>query len=311
MDHQEKQGFRSALGRFATGVTIVTTNDRDGQPIGVTANSFNSVSLDPPMVLWSLAKSSYSLESFSTGEHFAVHILSCDQQELSNRFARRGENKFEGLTHIKKPAPLLEDCTARFICRTAFQYEGGDHIIFVGEVTDYTAGDKPPLLYLEGRYAEARRPADKTVDQIDPDKVRIGSQSLTHLLARAYVQISRQIHRDLVTCDMKQPRLMIMIAIEQHESPHWEDVRARVEANGYSATDEDLEGMISKGWIAKASDTLRLTTKGREHYHEALSRMSDFEATFCEGLTEGELAEIRYVLGHIIDNTDDGEPTLI
>jgi 3-hydroxy-9,10-secoandrosta-1,3,5(10)-triene-9,17-dione monooxygenase reductase component len=96
-DGLDRRAFRDALGSFATGVTIVTTHDGRGNDIGLTANSFNSVSLDPPMVLWSLAKSSGSLDVFNSAPEFAVHILASDQEALSNRFASKGHEKFAGL----------------------------------------------------------------------------------------------------------------------------------------------------------------------------------------------------------------------
>src|SRR5512146_769221 len=105
--------FRDALSVFATGVTIVTTRDRDGRDVGLTANSFNSVSLDPPMVLWSLAKSSRNLPAFLAAAHFAVHVLAADQEELSLRFATRGSEKFSGLDVERGPSqvPLLRGCS--------------------------------------------------------------------------------------------------------------------------------------------------------------------------------------------------------
>ena len=149
----DQAGFRKALGRFATGVTIVTTRDREGKPFGVTANSFNSVSLDPPMVLWSLARSSQSMAVFETAERFAVHVLGENQRELSNRFASRGTDKFAGLAINSDDIPLLAPFAARFVCRTAYRYEGGDHIIFVGEV-ERCARDEhaQPLIFHGGRY---------------------------------------------------------------------------------------------------------------------------------------------------------------
>lgn len=134
----DPQDFRAALGTFTTGVTIITTRAADGEPIGITANSFNSVSLNPPLVLWSLAKNARSREAFANAKHWNVHVLSAAQEALSGRFARQGEDKFSGLEldeGISK-APLLNGCTARFQCRTAFSYDGGDHIIFVGEVLE-------------------------------------------------------------------------------------------------------------------------------------------------------------------------------
>lgn len=149
--------FRNALGAFATGVTIVTTRDADGQDIGLTANSFNSVSLHPPMVLWSLAKSARSLPAFLAGPHFAVHVLAANQEELSLRFATRGSEKFGGLDLERgvSQLPLLRGCSARFQCRTAFRHEAGDHMIFVGEVEEFDHSDLPELLFHRGRYSLA------------------------------------------------------------------------------------------------------------------------------------------------------------
>ena len=151
--------FRSALGAFATGVTIVTTRDAEGRDVGLTANSFNSVSLDPPMVLWSLAKNARSLPAFLAATHFAVHVLAADQDGLSQRFSARGSDKFAGLDLERGPAqvPLLRGCSARFQCRTAFRHEGGDHVIFVGAVESFDQSDRPPLIFHGGRYALAIR----------------------------------------------------------------------------------------------------------------------------------------------------------
>lgn len=151
--------FRSALGRFATGVTIVTTLDRDGRPCGVTANSYNSVSLDPPLVLWSLARSSRSLAAFEGAETFAIHVLSADQEELALRFASRGEDKFadlevrEGLGGV----PLFDDCAAHFECRTQSKFDGGDHVIFLGRVVNFERGDHEALVFHDGRFARISR----------------------------------------------------------------------------------------------------------------------------------------------------------
>src|SRR5690554_1936916 len=122
------QEFRIALGSFATGVTIVTTAADPETPVGVTASSFNSVSLDPPLVLWSLAKSSQSLDAFRGSGHFAVHILSCLQEDLSNAFARSGADKFANVDWQPGAigSPVLDNFAARFECRTVHQYEGGD-----------------------------------------------------------------------------------------------------------------------------------------------------------------------------------------
>jgi 3-hydroxy-9,10-secoandrosta-1,3,5(10)-triene-9,17-dione monooxygenase reductase component len=112
--------FRQALGAFATGVTIVTTRDESGQDVGLTANSFNSVSLNPPLVLWSLSRAARSHPAFARCEFFAVHILAVDQEALSTRFATTGADKFQGLDIARGAGgvPLLGSCAARFVCRT-------------------------------------------------------------------------------------------------------------------------------------------------------------------------------------------------
>lgn len=150
----DTRAFRDALGAFVTGVTIVTTLDREGRPSGLTANSFNSVSLDPPMVLWSLALDSTNLQAFRHADWWAVHVLAAGQEDLSNRFARRDADKFEGVPTSPGPGgiPLLAGSAARFICRAAFEYEGGDHAIFLGAVQNFEQSGEPPLVYHQGRY---------------------------------------------------------------------------------------------------------------------------------------------------------------
>ena len=148
--------LRNALGRFATGVTIITTVDRDGRRYGVTANSYNSVSLDPPLVLWSLARSSRSMEGFEGCEAFAVHILGLQQEELAMRFASRNEDKFAGLEMREGfgGVPLFDDCAAHFECVTENRFEGGDHLIFLGRVVNFEACDHEPLLFHRGRFTK-------------------------------------------------------------------------------------------------------------------------------------------------------------
>lgn len=147
--------FRDALGAFATGVTIITTRDAAGQPIGVTANSYNSVSLDPPLILWSLARTSRSFDAFMQAESFAVHVLCEAQEDLAMRFASRGEDKFAGLAVDNEHggAPLLPGCSTRLECTTHARHDGGDHVIFVGEVKRFDSIRQEPLLFHHGRFA--------------------------------------------------------------------------------------------------------------------------------------------------------------
>ena len=147
--------FRAALGMFATGVTIVTARDADGAPVGLTANSFNSVSLTPPLVLWSLARSAGSMPAFERGSHYTINILAADQHALAERFASKALDRFQGLAFREGAggAPILEGAAAVFECFNRSRYEEGDHVIFVGEVErcEQRSGAQP-LIFHGGRY---------------------------------------------------------------------------------------------------------------------------------------------------------------
>ena len=147
--------FRASLGMFATGVTIVTARTADGELVGLTANSFNSVSLAPPLVLWSLAQSAGSVVAFSNGLHYAINVLAADQQPLAERFAARGLDRWAGVDFSEgvNGAPLLRGAAATFECFNRSQYVEGDHIIFVGEVERCAhRADASPLLFHGGRF---------------------------------------------------------------------------------------------------------------------------------------------------------------
>nr|WP_145549621.1 flavin reductase family protein [Variovorax boronicumulans] len=147
--------FRQGLSMFATGVTIVTARRADGQLIGLTANSFNSVSLKPPLVLWSLAQAASSMAALSAGSHYAINILASDQKALAERFAQRGADRWSGVAWREgvAGAPLLDGAAAVFECFNRSRYEEGDHVIFVGEVEH--CAHRPgasPLLFHGGRF---------------------------------------------------------------------------------------------------------------------------------------------------------------
>jgi flavin reductase (DIM6/NTAB) family NADH-FMN oxidoreductase RutF len=147
--------FRQALGMFATGVTIVTGRTSQGKLIGLTANSFNSVSLNPPLVLWSLWHQASTMGAFREGSHYAINILSADQQELALRFAKSRSAQFTDLDYVigAGGAPVLQGCVATFECFNRSRYDEGDHTIFVGEVercSHHSA--RSPLLFHGGKF---------------------------------------------------------------------------------------------------------------------------------------------------------------
>lgn len=162
-DVTAQKQLREALGSFATGVTVITTVTPQGQRIGLTANSFTSVSLDPPLVLWSLNKNSANLDVFRRASHFAVNVLSSKQEDLCFRFAQRTEgDRFDGvrLAPSQLALPLLEDSLAQFECSKYDEHDAGDHVMFLGHVENYCKGDGDALIFSAGRIVSSPgRPA--------------------------------------------------------------------------------------------------------------------------------------------------------
>ena len=155
----DPRDFRSALGTFATGVTIITAAAPNGKPYGLTCNSFASVSLNPPLVLWSLGMFSQGLSVFQNASHFTVNVLGASQQALASKFAKSSEDKFAGVEWSPGlgNAPILTNSVANFQCRAADRYYGGDHVIFLGAVEAYAYNRQEPLLFARGRFAGAFR----------------------------------------------------------------------------------------------------------------------------------------------------------
>ena len=146
--------FRRALSCFATGVAVATTLDDSGERIGMTISSFSSVSMEPPLVLWSIAYDAQGYDAFIDAEYFAVNVLAKGQDELSERFATRGVDKFEGLDCREglHGSPILPEYAACFECRTEHRYEGGDHKIIVGRVLWFDERESEPLIRYRSRF---------------------------------------------------------------------------------------------------------------------------------------------------------------
>jgi flavin reductase (DIM6/NTAB) family NADH-FMN oxidoreductase RutF len=151
-DLTDTRAFRDALGRFATGVTVITIPTLEG-PMGFTANSFASVSLDPPLVLWSPAKSSTRFPYFAAARHYAIHVLGAEQADLSRRFVRGGAG-FDGLAHATNAegVPIIESALSRFECRQQATHDGGDHLVIIGRVLRAAFRDGLPLIFSQGAF---------------------------------------------------------------------------------------------------------------------------------------------------------------
>ncbi len=156
-DKLDSRKLRNVLGCFGTGVTVVTTLDKNGQKVGLTANSFSSVSLDPPIVLWSLSRQSKSLDAFIQTSRFVINVLSTDQLPLSNQFSKSEVDRFSGVSTDEGLGglPVLDGCAANIECRTVGSQVVGDHILFLGQIERYGYLKKDSLLFCNGAYAKA------------------------------------------------------------------------------------------------------------------------------------------------------------
>ncbi len=153
----DTRALRNAFGAFATGVTLVTTVGKDGKPIAMTANSFSSVSLDPPLVLWCIDKASDRLGIFESSPHFVINILAEQHKALSGRFATKGQPYLDGVDYdtLDTGCPVIKDACAIFECDVEARYDAGDHIIYVGKVRRFATpeGSGKPLIFHKGNYS--------------------------------------------------------------------------------------------------------------------------------------------------------------
>ncbi len=150
--------FRQALSQFATGVTVITTRLADGSFRGLTASSFNSVSLEPPLVLWSLGNAANSLPIFTGNSHYVINVLNAEQSHLAQLFSRRTEKPFEGVDYelSRTGQPILQGASAWFECHNRSRYPEGDHVIFVGEVEDCAFAPQPSLIFHAGQFGSTQ-----------------------------------------------------------------------------------------------------------------------------------------------------------
>ncbi|MEC5213929.1 3-hydroxy-9,10-secoandrosta-1,3,5(10)-triene-9,17-dione monooxygenase reductase component [Polaromonas sp. CG_9.5] len=311
----DPKDFRRALGNFATGVTIVTTNAADGTPVGITANSFNSVSLEPPMVLWSLANNARSLPVFSGSEFWNVHILSNEQEALSNRFARPSEDKFTGLALDAQAsgAPLLPGCSARFQCKSAFKYEGGDHTIFVGEVVKYDSCALPPLLYVTGGYALASRKAApvSTEPLAQLEGASYSENLLGYLFGRAHFQFVHGIRSTLQQRHLSDTDFFVLSLLSVRQPLGAEEIAAHIAYTGVDLGAAALASLVQRGLLQETgAQGLRLSPAGEDAILHVLAAAKAVEADLVGRMGELESAALRNLLKQAILATDPGLPKL-
>jgi 3-hydroxy-9,10-secoandrosta-1,3,5(10)-triene-9,17-dione monooxygenase reductase component len=313
----DKRAFRNALGAFTTGVTVVTTCDAAGHDVGLTVNSFNSVSLEPPLVLWSLARSSGSLPAFLQAEHFAVHILAADQEPMSNRFAQRGADKFSGidLARGEGGVPLLPGCSARFRCRTAFRHEGGDHEIFVGEVLGFEAFERAPLVFHKGGYAVAvkkRQPPAAAVAVVasEPPEASISRDALVYLLGSAHAMLLAAMRPALAARGLSDDDYFVLNILSVGLPRTVEQLDALMAVAGRRVTPQQLAAMAQRALVCPAatpSGGWQLADAGTRAMLEmaAISKATEEDALQQIDYSEAHL--LKHLLRRVIRNTWRGE----
>ncbi len=315
----DAKAFRQALGSFATGVTIITARAPDGTPMGLTANSFNSVSLDPPLVLWSLANNAMSFDHFKAASHWAVHVLTADQEALSGRFARRGEDKFAGL-EVETGAgdvPLLKDCAARFQCRTASTYQGGDHLIFIGEVLAFDQSETAPLVFHGGRYAHATRRDGPAEKPRAPELAgSFGEDFLGYLLGRSHFQFFGRIRGLLAAQQLGDEAFYLLSTLTlKHVMTGAELEQGMAGVLNRSACDaigelmarglaEQLPGRDAEG------GAYQLTDQGSATALELIAAAKAVESEVLERLGPGEGAVLKSLLNRLVHAIDPGVEAL-
>ncbi|MDH4565605.1 hypothetical protein E8E95_02820 [Pseudomonas sp. BN414] len=301
------RALRDAFGSFATGVTIVTTAGPGGVDIGLTANSFSSVSLDPPMVLWSLARTSLNMDAFRNSGHFAVHILSADQEALSSRFASKGIDRFEGLALDRGPdgIPLLPDCMARFSCKLAYQYEGGDHVIFVGEIVDFGHSARKPLVFHGGRYGMLLpKQAVAAVESAD-EFSNLSSDDLLFQVSNAYFQTRQSVIDRLESHGWSAEEYAVLSIIGREDGLCVPEIVARSEkVRGQGISTAIVLNLIERGLLHEVDCTdgpvaVRLTAKGRLAVLELIAIRKSSEADVQGSLDPSEVQLLKHLLARL------------
>ncbi|MDI3356303.1 flavin reductase [Pseudomonas sp. UYIF39] len=298
------RALRDAFGSFATGVTIVTTAGPGGVDIGLTANSFSSVSLDPPMVLWSLARTSLNMDAFRNSGHFAVHILSADQEALSGRFASKGIDRFEGLALDRGPdgIPMLKECMARFACKLAYQYEGGDHVIFVGEIVDFSHSARKPLVFHGGRYGMLlpKQPVTSADEfsNLTPD-------DLLYQVSNAYFQTRQTVIEKLQSRQWTAEEYAVLSIIGREDGLCVPEIVARSEkVRGQGISAAIVQKLIERGLLHEVDSSdgqvaIRLTPEGRLAVLELIAIRKSSEADVQGNLDPSEVQLLKHLLARL------------
>ena len=287
----DPRDFRRALGQFPTGVTVITTLDDKGEPVGCTASSFNSVSMDPPLILWSVDKGALGAPIFKNASHFAVNVLGKDQVALSNKFAGRGEDKFSGVLYEKGEggAPLLENCAAQFECKNWNVYDGGDHHILVGEVIKYRHGESiSPLVFASGSYAVSmQHPSSMKRDELELNTEGFLADYVPYLLRVAVSHSSSQLYPQLMAQCGVTPEEWRVFTLLADNGPLGEADLAHMVMQPDELFKGTAKHLLDKGYIVEdGTHTFSLTPSGEDMSVKLFSIAKSHEEHILKSLTD-------------------------
>lgn len=267
--------FRRALGNFATGVTIITAQNEQGEKVGVTANSFNSVSLDPPLILWSIDKKSSSFPVFQQATHFAVNVLSGSQIELSNKFSRRNIDKYEGTSYQTGAGrvPVLEHCSAVFECENHQIIEGGDHWIIIGKVVNFHDQGRSPLVYHQGAYSGViphplLQVKDATVETEVLDKIHQDHlhSNVCYLMSRAFKFYQTDYIPKQLVSGFRTSEARLLLVLGSGTASNKSDLPRDI-AMPMREVEQAAANLQKDGLLIEDVDFYKLTEKGKKTAH--------------------------------------------
>ncbi|WP_339503321.1 p-hydroxyphenylacetate 3-hydroxylase reductase component [Pseudomonas silesiensis] len=301
----DTRAFRRALGNFATGVTVVTATGPDGRQVGVTANSFNSVSLDPPLVLWSIDKRSSSHEVFEEASHFAVNILAADQIDLSNNFARPKDDRFAGIDYETGVggSPVFVDCAARFHCEKYQQLDGGDHWILVGKVLASDDLGRAPLLYHQGAYSMVlpHTRMTKREEGQPPSSNFQGrlSHNLYYLMTQALRVYQASYQPRQLSTGLRTSEARMLMVLENDAGLNLADLQREV-AMPAREIEEAVGNLKRKGLVEGAGECVRLTVKGVDETEALWAIASEQQEKVFGQFTQEQVESFKEVLKAVI-----------
>lgn len=301
----DTRAFRRALGNFATGVTVVAAADASGRKVGVTANSFNSVSLDPPLILWSIDKRSTSHAVFEAATHFAVNVLAADQIDLSNNFARPREDRFAEIGYQAGAggAPVLADCSARFECEKYQQVDGGDHWIMIGKVVAFDDCGRSPLLYHQGAYSMVlphtrmtRREEGQPASSHFQGRL---SHNLYYLMTQALRAYQASYQPRQLSTGLRTSEARMLMVLENDAGLSLAELQREV-AMPVREIEEAVNNLKRKALVRDDQDRVKLTTKGIDETESLWTIAREQQDTVFSQFSEEQLETFKTVLKAVI-----------